>query len=133
MHWPDEIRPSVGLAPTGDIEIHSQELQLASSLMETMSEHFDLQTLHDDYHKALDQLVRGRLEGQAVPALEETAPPPEGVVDLMAALQASIDARAAQDEPPTPRKPAKKTPAKSPAKSTEAKKTAAKKPPRRTG
>jgi DNA end-binding protein Ku len=78
-------------------------------------------------------LVRGRLEGQAVPALEETAPPPEGVVDLMAALRASIDARAAQDEPPTPRKPAKKTPAKSPAKSTEAKKTAAKKPPRRTG
>ncbi|WP_127357117.1 non-homologous end joining protein Ku [Actinacidiphila soli] len=133
MHWPDEIRPSVGLAPTGDIEIHSQELQMASSLMETMSEHFDLQTLHDDYQKALDQLVRGRLEGLAVPALDETAPPPEGVVDLMAALQASIDARAAQDEPPTPRKPAKKTPAQSPAKSTEAKKTAVKKPPRRTG
>jgi len=101
--------------------------------MERMSEDFDMQTLHDDYQKALDQLVRARLEGQPLPALEATAPPPEGVVDLMAALQASIDAHATQDDSPTAHKSAKKATAKSPAhQSTTEKKSATKKPPRRT-
>ncbi|MFE6775796.1 Ku protein [Streptomyces sp. NPDC057702] len=94
MHWPDEIRAASGLAPSDKVTVRPQELKMATSLMDTLSEDFDLDSLHDDYQSALDELVTARLEGKAPPSGEEAEPPPDNVVDLMSALQASIDARA---------------------------------------
>lgn len=93
MHWPDEIRAAAGLAPSSKVTVRPQELKMATSLMDTLSEDFDLDSLHDDYQAALDELVTARLEGKAPPTAEEAEPPPDNVVDLMSALQASIDAR----------------------------------------
>lgn len=100
MYWPDEVRPPTGLAPPADVTVRPQEVSMATGLMEAMSEGFDMAVLHDDYRKALDRLVVAKLEGQPMPAGEETARAPEDIVDLMAALQASIDAR---ETPPGPR------------------------------
>lgn len=115
MRWPDEIRPATALAPPDDIAVHPQEIQMARGLMAAMSEDFDLQALHDDYANALDRLVTARLKGTPVPAAGTPAPEPEDVVDLMATLQASIDAHAAQNDAPAPaaRKRAAKKPARS--------------------
>ncbi|MER0242055.1 Ku protein [Streptomyces sp. HSW2009] len=93
MHWPDEIRAAGGLAPADNVTVRPQELKMATSLMDTLSEDFDLDSLHDDYQAALDELVTARLEGKAPPSPEGAEPPPDNVVDLMSALQASIDAR----------------------------------------
>ncbi|WP_127360135.1 non-homologous end joining protein Ku [Actinacidiphila soli] len=132
MYWPDEIRSASGLAPSDNVTVRPQELKMAESLMETLSEDFDLTALHDEYQHALDELVAARLEGEPVPEVAETAAAPDNVIDLMAALQASIDARADEKKSTAPAKkaPAKKTPAKkAAAKKAPAKKTADKKAP----
>lgn len=133
MYWPDEIRGVSGLAPSDNVTVRPQELRMAESLMDTLSEDFDLTALHDDYQHALDELVAARLEGEPVPETAGTAVAPDNVIDLMAALQASIDARS-DDKKPAPAKKAagksaagKSTAGRAPAKKAAAKKTAAKK------
>jgi DNA end-binding protein Ku len=124
MLWPDEIRPATGLAPSEKVTVRPQELKMAESLMETLSEDFDLAAQHDEYQHALDELVAAKLEGEPIPEMAETAAAPDNVVDLMAALQASIDARA--PAPAATAAPAAKKAA-APKKKAAAKKTAARK------
>jgi DNA end-binding protein Ku len=106
------------------VTVRPQELKMAESLMETLSEDFDLAAQHDEYQHALDELVAAKLEGEPIPEMAETAAAPDNVVDLMAALQASIDARA--PAPAATAAPAAKKAA-APKKKAAAKKTAARK------
>ncbi|MFE0628994.1 Ku protein [Streptomyces sp. NPDC058864] len=132
MYWPDEVRAAEGLAPPEKVTVRPQELKMAQSLMDTLSEDFDLESMHDEYQHALDELVAARLEGEPVPEMAEVTAAPDNVVDLMAALQASIDARGGErtgaKKTASGKAPAKKTAAKkAPAKKAAAKKTTAKK------
>ncbi len=100
MYWPDEIRDAGDLAPPSSVTVRPQELKMATSLMDTLSEEFDLEGLEDEYEIALGELINAHLSDRPVPK-KETAPAPDNVIDLMAALQASIDSAA--------RKPGEKT------------------------
>lgn len=125
MYWPDEIREPRGLHPPEGVTVRPQEVRMATGLMESLSEGFDLESVHDEYARALERTIAAKLAGEKPPeAEEETTPATENVVDLMAALQASIDARAARETPGQagPRRGAAK-------KSAPAKKPAAKKAP----
>ncbi|MFE4970864.1 Ku protein [Kitasatospora sp. NPDC056651] len=88
--WPDEVRPSVGIGPEADVTVRPQELKMARSLMDTLSEDFDLSQLHDDYQQALQQVITARLEGVEVPHEEEPGEAPDNVIDLMEALRSSL-------------------------------------------
>lgn len=90
--WPDEVRPAAGVAPEGEVTIRPQELQMARSLMDMLSEDFDLSTLHDEYQEALQQVIEARLQGVELPHEEEAAPTGGKVIDLMAALENSVRA-----------------------------------------
>ncbi|MCA6092672.1 Ku protein [Streptomyces sp. SCA3-4] len=146
MYWPDEIRDAGDLAPPASVTVRPQELKMATSLMDTLSEDFDLDSLEDEYEIALGELISAHLDHRPAPR-KETTPAPDNVIDLMAALQASIDSagRKAAPEKAGPRTaaqggtkkteskksaskkaPAKKTAAKSTAKTATSKKTAAK-------
>lgn len=149
--WPDEVRPAAGIAPEGDVTVRPQELKMARSLMDTLSEDFDLSQLHDDYQRALQQVITARLEGVELPHEEEAGEAPDNVIDLMEALRSSLrqakSGHAPAEEPaeePAAEKPRKRAPAKkaapaktgaaksgaaktTDAKTTDAKKTAAKK------
>jgi DNA end-binding protein Ku len=105
--------------------LRPQELKTAESLMETLSEDFDLAAQHDEYQHALDELVAAKLEGEPIPEMAETAAAPDNVVDLIAALQASIDARAPAPAPASKKEAAPKK--KAAAKKAPAKKAAARK------
>ncbi|MEV0187891.1 Ku protein [Kitasatospora purpeofusca] len=96
--WPDEVRPATGIAPEEDVTVRPQELRMARSLMETLSEDFDLAQLHDDYQQALQQVIEARLQGVEVPHEEEAGEAPDNVIDLMEALRSSL--RRAQDAHP---------------------------------
>ncbi|MET9881043.1 Ku protein [Actinacidiphila glaucinigra] len=98
MNWPDEVRPAEGLAPAADVTVRPQEVQMATGLMDALSADFDLAVLRDRYRDAMTELVTAKLEGEALPDTALVTPAPGDVVDLMAALQASIDAH--QHEPP---------------------------------
>ncbi|MEU2873049.1 Ku protein [Streptomyces olivoreticuli] len=97
MYWPDEVRDPAGLAPPESVTVRPQEIEMASTLMAKISEGFDLGSLDDAYQSALKELVMSKVEDRPAPAAAGTAPAPANVVDLMAALQASID-RADTDE-----------------------------------
>ncbi|KUJ70163.1 DNA repair protein [Streptomyces albus subsp. albus] len=87
--WPDEVRETAGMAPTAKVAVKDAELDLADTLMATLGE-VDLESLHDDYHEALEELVAAKVSG-AAPAVEAEPAAPRGkVVDLMAALQDSV-------------------------------------------
>jgi len=137
MLWPDEIRePAFGFLDESP-EVRKQELAMAASLVESLSGDFDPSAYTDQYREALESLIDAKVEGRdLVPAPEAEVEGGGKVVDLVAALQASIDAAkrgrvggAASDDSVTAR-PAKKSAAaakKAPVKKAAAKKTAAKK------
>ncbi|MFJ2591705.1 non-homologous end joining protein Ku [Streptomyces erythrochromogenes] len=138
--WPDEVRPAAGVAPEGEVAIRPQELQMARSLMDMLSQDFDLSTLHDEYQEALQQVIEARLQGVELSHEEEAAPTGGKVIDLMAALENSVRAakesrgeRDAAEETGAEvrtlpvRKTAKKAPAKKAAPARKATGSAAKK------
>jgi len=62
--WPDEIRnPDFGFLDD-DIQVRSQELKMASSLIDSMTEDFDTTAYHDHYREALQELVDAKIEGR---------------------------------------------------------------------
>ncbi|MFD6435710.1 Ku protein [Streptomyces venezuelae] len=98
--WPDEIRAPEGVAPDTDVTVRDAELDLADALMDTLGE-VDINTLHDDYREAVEELVAAKVDG-VTPA--ERAPAGDGggkVIDLLAALENSVrEARTARGEHP---------------------------------
>lgn len=131
MHWPDEIRSPASLAPPA-VEIEDSEVDGAMALMDAMGEE-DISHYTDHYREALQEVIAAKAEGKEPPAAEEEAEPGGQVVDLMAALNASVakaresrgeDEHATVHEMP---KPKKKAARKAPAKKATAKKATAKK------
>jgi DNA end-binding protein Ku len=88
--WPDEVRAADFPFLDEDIEIRSQELRMAGSLIDSMTEDFDPGQYHDGYREALEELVAAKAEGHAVPTPAEQAPAEP--TSLLDALQASLDA-----------------------------------------
>ena len=134
MLWPDEIRePAFGFLDESP-EVRKQELAMAASLVESLSGDFDPSQYTDQYREAVESLIDAKIEGRdLVPAPDTEVEGGAKVVDLVAALQASIDAakrgRAAapsSDDSVSARPAAKKASAKkaAPAKKAAAKKTA---------
>ena len=136
--WPDEVRqPDFGFLDD-DVAVRPQELQMASSLVESMAADFDPNEFHDDYREALQSLIdakEGRAETVETPVAktERTGQ----VVDLMSALRASVErARSgrapAEDTAGEEPAPAKKTTATKAGKTTAAKAPATKAPAKKT-
>lgn len=88
--WPDEIRRPEGVAPETDVSIRDAELDLADALMDTLGE-VDMESLHDDYRTALEELIAAKADGVELPA-QAAAPAGGKVIDLMAALESSVRA-----------------------------------------
>src|SRR5579859_969371 len=96
--WPDEVRRPEFAFLDEDIEVRSQELKMAASLIDTMTEDFEPDQYHDAYREALEAVVRAKIEGNDVvrPA-GLPAPAPAGeVADLTATLRASVAALKAE-------------------------------------
>jgi DNA end-binding protein Ku len=82
---PDEIE---GL-PRDDVEIQDRELKIARQLIESLSTEFEPENYRDEYRERVLELIEQKAEGKQIvtqPATEE----PTKVVDLMAALEASL-------------------------------------------
>ena len=87
MYYADEVRQPE--APDGKVELRKPEVEMAKSLVENLSDHFDPAKYDDTYRKELLELLRAKAKGAKLPEPEEE---PEGeVVDLMAALRESVE------------------------------------------
>jgi DNA end-binding protein Ku len=122
MRYADEIVPIEDLEglPEGDIEPTKKELEMAHQLIEALSDDFDASKYHDEYREQLRELIEKKAAGEEIVA-EPLVEEPAKVVDLMAALEASL-ARAGkgggQAAPAKARKAATKKPTKKTAKKT---------------
>src|SRR5580692_4614035 len=116
--WPDEVRAPDFKFLDEDVDVRSQELKMAASLIDTMTEDFDPTLYKDTYREALEALVQAKIEGNEVVRPAGTAAPANeggGPADLTETLRASVeaakasrakDAGAGEPAPPKQRKPA---------------------------
>ncbi len=142
MLWPDEVRDSTFATPDDSIEVRKQEVEMAESYISTLKAEFEPDKYHSDYREALEKLVEAKAEGVPMPEVEEEDGETADVVDLVAALRASVDAakkrraeggsssagaQKADAKKSTAKKTTKKAAKKAPAKKAASKKPAAKK------
>jgi DNA end-binding protein Ku len=92
--WPDEVRTPDFKFLDEDVEVRSQELKMAASLIDTMTEDFDPTAYKDAYREALEKLVQAKIEGNELvrPAPGISAEKPGGPADLTETLRASVAA-----------------------------------------
>ena len=102
LHWPDEIRSMNELdLPEEEFDFKPAELTMAKQLVSAMTGAFDPGQYKDEYREALEQIgeegIEAKVEGKETVEVEE--PEETGkLIDLMAALEASVSAAKASRE-----------------------------------
>ncbi|MGH9183121.1 MAG: Ku protein [Acidimicrobiales bacterium] len=105
MVYADEVTPAEEvpeLAPPDGASLSDKELAMASRLIESLSSDFEPERFHDTYREQVLALIERKAAGEEA-VVEAPAAPEEGrVVDLMAALEASVkEAREARRRHPS--------------------------------
>jgi DNA end-binding protein Ku len=95
-----------------DVEVTDRELKMAQQLIDSLADAFKPERYRDDYRERVLDMIERKAEGQELVVAEEE-PEQAPVVDLMAALEASLAAakRRSAEEPAdeeAPAKPARK-------------------------
>ena len=131
MLYPDEVNPVDDLDIPGDeIEVTEREEKMARQLIDSLTTDFDPDKYKDDYRERVLELIEQKAAGQEI-VVEEAAEEAPRVVDLMAALEASVAAaKESRTRHPTGR-PADEKPADGEAAATKTKPAAKKAAPRK--
>ena len=102
--WADEVREAAFPALDEPVRISAKELELSASLVESFASDFDPEEFVDEYQAELRTLIEAKLEkGDALDTSETFGEQEEEeaggeVIDLMAALRASVEkSRAARE------------------------------------
>ena len=90
MYLADEIREAPAEVDWRSQKVSAPELKMAETLIEMLHKPFEPEEYHDDYRAALREVIDAKLEGVVLEEVESREPPK--VVDLMAALRASVEA-----------------------------------------
>jgi len=90
MFWPDEIRAARFDELDEEVELRPQEIKMARSLIDSLSDDFEPKDFQDEYRSALEDLISKKVQGEEVTYAEPAEP--SKVVDLMDALRASVEA-----------------------------------------
>jgi DNA end-binding protein Ku len=121
---PDDIEELRGL---DEVEVTRKEMAMAESLVASLSADFEPEKYHDEYREEVMALIRKKADGEEFEAPEIAAEKPN-VIDIMAALEASVAAaKEARGRHPAKKATAKKTAAKKSAAKKTAKKATVKK------
>ena len=131
--WDDEVREARFPALEKQTRVSDKELDMSSSLVDSLSDDFEPADFSDDYQEQLRQLIDAKLEeGESLDTDATFGEKPEDddeggeVIDLMEALRQSVEKNRSGGH----RKPAKKpAAAEKPAASSSTSKPAAKKSP----
>jgi len=100
LSYDTEVRkPSEFEGEAPKVEVAPEELKLARTLIETLAvDDFDFAQYKDKYADRLRELIELKVAGKEVAAQPEEAPPP--VINLMEALQKSLDQAKKSAKPP---------------------------------
>ena len=106
MYFPDEIRDRKGLGVKGKAGLSDKELKIADQLVRSLASDFDPSKYRDTYRERVLELIKRKAKGEEI-VVEKAKEEEADVVDLMAALEASL--AAAKGERPKSAKKATKT------------------------
>ncbi len=102
LRFADEVVDPADLGiERSDSKVTEAEIAMAHQLIETLSQSWEPEKFSDDYREQVLGLIERKADGQEIVAEPEVAPTAT-VTDLMAALEASIDA--SQKSPAKPSK-----------------------------
>jgi DNA end-binding protein Ku len=89
MYFADEIRPSKDIPPKR-VKVDKRELEMAETLIDRFTTHFDHDRYEDEYQRRLREVVKRKRKGEEIHAAapEEREAPS----DLLDALRASVEA-----------------------------------------
>jgi DNA end-binding protein Ku len=92
MLWPDELRNGSFAAPPENVTVSDAEVTMAQSFIDALAGDFHPEEFTDAYREAVEAVVQSKADG--IPLIEEpeAAPREAEVVDLVAALRASVEA-----------------------------------------
>lgn len=89
LRYPNEVRTIKDVPKMEeDIEIDTAQLNMANTLIDSMTMKFDDIKMEDKYNGALKDVIMGKIEGKEIISLVEEEPE---VVDIMTALKQSIE------------------------------------------
>lgn len=94
---PDEID---SIAELADVEVSDKEVLMAESLVESLSAEFEPWKYHDEYREQVMTLIEMKRDGEEMVAPAAATEAPK-VIDIMAALEASVaSAKASRESHP---------------------------------
>lgn len=108
LYYPEDIRVGEHREIQGRIEaieVKDEELAIADQLIDSLTREFDATKYRNETRRALLEFLEAKADGQT-PVIPEEIGEPAPVVDLMAALKASL--AASGGEATAPAKPARK-------------------------
>jgi len=93
MRFADEVVPQkdIDALPGKGAKPDPKELKLASQIIGSLATEWDPTRYHDTYTEELKRLIEAKAKGKEI-VVEEDAPATDNVLDLMQALEASLEA-----------------------------------------
>ena len=93
MHFADELADPDKLHVPKKAEIGKREMNMAKSLIDSMSAKWDPEKYKDDYKEALMEVIEEKVEagGKEIEEKPRKAPKPTKVIDLVSVLQKSLE------------------------------------------
>lgn len=71
------------------VEVSKNELDMAKTLIETMTQKFDISAYHDEYQERIREAITTKINGNEIVAADTSAP--NNIINLMEAIQKTID------------------------------------------
>jgi DNA end-binding protein Ku len=114
MHFADELADPGRLHIPKKIEVGKREMNMAKSLIDSMSSKWNPEKYRDDYREALMEVIEEKVEagGKEIEEKPKRAPKPTKVIDLVSVLQKSLEQTGAKKKATTKSRRKQKEPAK---------------------
>ena len=93
MHFADELADPGKLHIPKKIEVGKREMNMATTLIDSMSSKWNPEKYKDDYRQALMEVIEEKVEagGKEIEEKPKKAPKPTKVIDLVSVLQKSLE------------------------------------------
>ncbi len=114
MHFADELADTAKLHVPKKIEVGKREMNMAKSLIDSMSSKWNPEKYRDDYREALMDVIEEKVEagGKEIEEKPKKAPKPTKVIDLVSVLQKSLEQTGAKKKATAKSRRKQKQPAK---------------------
>ena len=101
LYFDDEVRDTKGLDVPGKLKLSTREMEIATRLIDSLTTKWDASRYEDTYRTRVLKLVKDKAKGKEI-IIEDKEPTGADVLDLMAALEASVKAARAGTRPAEP-------------------------------